>query len=130
MYCLFLSDGYKGLPKALRFDIGLGYPFEKASPIAATIRDVCEGLPKNVFWVSYADQRTSDIKDCTGLAVAIMTERNDVPLVGGVIYQLDMGPVCGYGRVVGTICSVASACWKTSCLFPIPYPVTGSAPFL
>ena len=124
------SGTVRACPRPSGLTLDWAIRFVKTSPIAGTIRDVSEGLPKNVFGICYADQWTSHVKDCTRLAVAIMTERNDVPLVGGVIHQLNMGTVCGFGREIRTICSVAVACWKTSSLFPIPNPVTGSAPFL
>ena len=100
----------EGLPKAFWFDIGSDYPFfEKASPIAATIRDVRKRLPKNIFGICCADQRPVDPKHFTVLAIAVVTKWNDVPLVAWVVNQLDMCAISCRWVVLRTIQSVTIA---------------------
>lgn len=88
-----------------------------------------DGLPENIGRICYADQWAIYIEYSTWFAIAIVTERNDIPLVGGVVNQLYMCSVGCLCRKVRTVYPMAKPCRLASCIFPISNPVPWSAPF-
>lgn len=85
-----------------------------------------ERLPENVSRIGCANKGTSNVEFFTELAIAPMTEGNNVPLAVQGISQLHM---CSVFRHIHASDSVAKVCLSACSILPIAEPIAVSASF-